>query len=549
MIATRKDRKPKNDSYRELARYIADARNDGEKVLIHWSAGSSFDDYATAICEAEAIQEQNTRSKQTKTYHLVVSFRPEDEAKLSAEAFVDIEKSFAQALGFQDHVRHCGVHKNTNNLHLHLAYNMIDGEKFCRQEPYRDFYKVSRVCREMEKKYGLSVDKGADRDQPKKEGQASAKVKSIEAQTGQESLFTYILRHRDRILSELEKAGTWKDVHDIFLKNGLHLKPSGNGLAIKDRYGKHSAGASQIDRGLSKASLEKLFGPYEAPAKEQLRDVSADEVYSAIPLHQGPERDNLYAVFQEEMTWRKTILKEINDEGRAEYEANKFKWEEQRGKFKKVPMMKKERDRLYLELKEREQAGLEKIRAETSRKRDTVRALIPYTTWNQCLQHKAAQGNEVALAVLRSKTEKVQPEIIFPRKETPINQSPEVKEWQKKKKEILDASGLTNRNRRALLSVLKMQEILSKESGLPKEPQYRIDGNGTVIFDLPDGGTIRDTGRQINFSVHSPKAADLAAKLAQARWGKSIQLENGVWKSEPFDQNRGQKNQVKGVSR
>jgi len=530
MIASRKDRKPENDNYRELARYIADAKNDGEKVLMHWSAGSSFDDYTTAICEVEAIQEQNTRSKQTKTYHLVVSFRPEDEAKLSVEAFMDIEKAFAQALGFQDHVRHCGVHKNTNNLHLHLAYNTIDGEKFRQHSPYRDFYKVSRVCREMEKKYDLSVDKGTDRDHPKKEGQASAKVKSIEAQTGQETLFTYIMRHKDRILSELEKAGTWKDVHDIFLKRGLLIKPSGNGLAIKDRYGKHSARASQIDRGLSKASLEKIFGQYEAPTKEQLMNVQAEAVYSAIPLHLGPERDNFYAVFQEEMAWRKTVLKEINEESRAAYEAHKKRRDEQRERIRRVPMMKHHRDQLLLEFKMKEQDDLDTIRVETSRKRNTVRALLPYTTWIQCLQYKAGQGNEVALAVLRSKTEKVQPEIILPRKETPINQSPEVRQWQEQKKKILNAAGLTNRNRRALLSVLKMREIFFKESGLLGEPKYRIDGNGVVIFDLPDGGTIRDTGRQINFSAHSPKAGELAAKLATARWGKGVELEDGVFK-------------------
>ena len=549
MIASRKDRKLENDNYRELARYIADAKNDGEKVLMHWSAGSSFDDYITAICEAEAIQEQNTRSQKSKSYHLVVSFRPEDEAKLSDEDFMGIEKAFALALGFENHVRHCGVHKNTNNLHLHIAYNTIGGEKFRQHAPFRDFYKVSRVCREMEKKYGLSVDRGVDRDTPKKEGQANAKVKSIEAQTGQESLFTYILRHKDRIMSDLEKAGSWKDVHDIFLRKGLLIKPSGNGLTIKDRYGKHSAKASQIDRNLSKSNLEKIFGSYEAPATEQLRSVQVDEVYSAVPLHLGPERDKLYTVFQEEMLWRRTVLKEINDEGRAEYEANKLKWNQQREKFRRVPMLKRDRDRLYLELKEREQAGLEKIRTETSRKRDTVRALLPYTTWSQCLQHKAAQGNEVALAVLRSKTEKVQPEVIFPRQEIPINQSLEVKEWQKKKKEILDAAGLTNRNRRALLTVLKMREIFSKGNGLPKEPKYRIDGNGTVIFELPDGGTIRDTGRQINFNPHSQKAGELAAKLAQARFGKNVQLENGVWKLKSFDHDRDLKAPPTGLSR
>ena len=530
MIATRKDSKPGNDNYRRLAQYIADTKNEGEKVLMHWSAGSSFDDYQAGICEVEAIQEQSTRTKQTKTYHLVVSFRPEDEDKLSAEAFIDIEKAFAQALGYENHVRHCGVHKNTDNLHLHMAYNLIDGQKFWRKSPYRDYYKLSRVCREMEKKYGLSTDNGIDPEKPKRDGQANARVKAVEAQTGQESLFSYILRHKDGILRELENAGNWEEVHYIFLKKGLVLKPSGNGLAIQDRYGKHKARASKIDRSLSKANLEKLFGQYEVPTKDQNRGIKADEVYSAVPLHMGPERDKLYAVFQEETAWRKTVLKEINDESRTKYDANKLKWEEKREHFRRVPMMKRDRDRLYLELKKREQDDLDIIRAETARKRDTVRALMPYTTWKKCLQHKAILGNEIALSILRSKKETVQPEVIMPHQETATHQIPEVKQWQQKKEEILDVVGISNRNRRALLSVLKMREVLSKENGFEPELKYRIDGNGTVIFYLPTGGTIRDTGREIHFSHHDNMAFNLAPKYAQKRWGRSIILTYGVIK-------------------
>ena len=549
MIASRKDRKPENDNYRELARYIADTKNKGEKVLLHWSAGCAFEDYMVGISEVEAVQSQNTRSKLSKTYHLVVSFRPEDEAKLSADDFIEIEKTFAAALGFEDHQRHCGVHKNTDHLHLHVAYNTIDKEKFRRQSPYYDFHKLSLACRALEKKYGLSVDRGVDPENHKKEGQASARVKAIEAQTGQESLFSYIIRHKENLLNEMEEAVRWADVHAAFLKRGLLLKPSGNGLTIHDRYGKHKAKPSQVDRSLSKAGLEKRFGPYQSPRAEQLRGVKSLETYSAVPLHLGPERDNLYAVFQEELLWRRAALENISQESRVSYEANKKKWAEKREHFKRIPMMKKDRDQLYLELKKREQDELEKIRSETSRKRDTVRALIPYTSWNKCLQHKAALGNEVALAILRSKKDVIQPEVIIPRRETPIHQSPEVKQWEKKKEEILDAAGISNRHRRALLSVVKMREVLSREDKPQPEPEYRIDGRGTVIFKLPDGGTIRDTGKELHFSAHSERAGELAAKLAQARWGNNVQLEGCVLKPRSSTYTPPQRSSNNGLSR
>jgi len=84
MIAKHVSCKAKNDDYGRLARYIADAGHDGEKCLVSWSAGCwSEDDYDTGIVEAEAVQNLNTRSAREKTYHLLISFRPEDEAKLT----------------------------------------------------------------------------------------------------------------------------------------------------------------------------------------------------------------------------------------------------------------------------------------------------------------------------------------------------------------------------------------------------------------------------------------------------------------------------------
>ena len=129
MISKKVGISPKNDNYARLAEYIADAGHEGEKSLMHWCAGClGDDDYRDGIAEAMDVQAMNTRTKQSKTYHLVISFRPEDEAKLTPEVFKAIEERFAAALGYTEHQRHCGVHKNTANLHMHIAYNMISIE-------------------------------------------------------------------------------------------------------------------------------------------------------------------------------------------------------------------------------------------------------------------------------------------------------------------------------------------------------------------------------------------------------------------------------------
>ena len=95
---------------------------------MHWCTGMlGGDDYQEGIAESVDVQKLNTRAA-AKTYHLVISFRPEDEAKLTPDTFKAIEERFAAALGYSDHQRHCGVHKNTGNLHMHVAYNMFSIE-------------------------------------------------------------------------------------------------------------------------------------------------------------------------------------------------------------------------------------------------------------------------------------------------------------------------------------------------------------------------------------------------------------------------------------
>lgn len=59
------------------------------------------------------------------------------------------------------------------------------------------------------------------------------------------------------------------------------------------------------------------------------------------------------------------------------------------------------------------------------------------------------------------------------------------------------------------------------------EIKRRIDGKGTVIFTLDSGGTIRDTGKEIFFSGHNPKAEQIAMRYAAKKWGKHISLGKG----------------------
>ena len=539
MIARRIDRDVVNDNYRALALYVADAYisgHKGEKTFHSWYTGGEAENYLEGLIEVEATQAMNTKVEEEKTYHLMVSFRPEDENKLTKEALEDIERMYAEALGFADHQRHCGVHVNTNNWHLHIAYNRIHPQSFKSSTPYYDFPKLSRTSRAIEQKYGLAVDNGMEPDAPRQDGQANAKVKTLEAQSGRESLFSYIMRYRPALMELLSEATSWPDIHHAFLQHGLLLKASGNGLTIRDRYGKHQAKASSIDRSLSKGQLMGRFGEFREADSELLRTVESIDTYSAAPLQEAPERGQLYSLFQTDLARRKEALAQINTDGSKLYAECRDRWDKKRRAVEQIPMLKRDRQRIRMELKKREQAELEKLRSDTSARRTTVRTEMPYTTWTKYLQHKAVLGDETALAVLRSKKEIVHPENANATTDSQAEPPPPMKPLQNKRLEIAEAHGLADRHRQALLAVVKMREVLEREAG-PDQPgrefKYSIDTKGTVIFHLAGGRAIRDTGREIHYSSHNDHTRDLAMKYASARWGRALINQDGIIQRSP----------------
>ena len=58
----------------------------------------------------------------------------------------------------------------------------------------------------------------------------------------------------------------------------------------------------------------------------------------------------------------------------------------------------------------------------------------------------------------------------------------------------------------------------------PVELKYSIDSKGTVIFTLPSGGTVRDTGSAIHFSAWDNKAKIMAGLLAHRRLAQTNEL-------------------------
>jgi len=527
---------PQHDNYGRLANYIADAGHEGEKCLLSWCEGCmTEDDYALAIMEAEATQALNTRSGKEKTYHLLISFRPEDEAKLTPEAFKAIEERFAAALGFSEHQRHCGIHKNTNNIHMHVAYNMIHPERLTRTEPYRDYHKRDKLCREIERGYGLTVDNGREQ---RRENALTHKAATIEAQTGQESFESYSKRCKGKILEALQHSENWQDFHEALKAHGLGIKPHGNGLVIKDLHGEHATKASTVDRSLSAKRLQERFGEFRP--YRSLRQIQEVSRYQAVPLQRSPERGKLYARFNANIETRKNRLAEIKEREDKQIAAIRQEWAEKRREYENMPLLKRHRLNLVSLAKKHEAEAVAKKRLAMLPEREALRREIPYTSWQDFLKLEAGNGNETALTVLRSRKEMAEPE-------QPKEQKTPVKSWMErgseyaaitairaeyaeKERKLQERDDISYKGKRQLQAFLHMEQITAKaraEGTELGEIKRRIDNNGIVIFTLESGGTIRDTGKEVFFSSHDPKAERAALLYAGKKWGKRLAVEKG----------------------
>ena len=278
MIARRID--PDNDEngnrhqhdYRKLGDYCRDANHKGEKCLLNWfEQCTGAVDYEMAQVLIEATQAMNTRAQSNKTYHLMVSFRPEDEVWLlngteaeQLQIFQKIEQKFAKALGLDEHQRLCGVHKNTNNLHVHIAYNLIHPEELTIRTPFRDFYSLSTVCRSLEAEFGFVVDNGIEVSNSQ-EAKISQRAADMEAHSGEQSFQSFVLEQREHILAQVEAARTWQEVHQVLAEQGIAVQQKTNGLVLISLQGKGSIKASAIDTTMSRMRMETSLGAFAEP--------------------------------------------------------------------------------------------------------------------------------------------------------------------------------------------------------------------------------------------------------------------------------------------
>ena len=150
------------------------------------------------------------------------------------------------------------------------------------------------------------------------------------------------------------------------------------------------------------------------------------------------------------------------------------------------------------------------------------------TSWVGFLRKKAAQGDEAALAVLRSDKIPMEPE---KEERFDFEGAQAVRDKWRQTRADLSAPHKYGIKRRGLLAVAKAHELAELEKLDPNAPALfagftsDIDARGTVMIKLASGGMIRDSGQEIRFSAHDRTAKAAAMLFAQSRWGQDVCLE------------------------
>jgi len=301
-------------SFAGLVNYITDNQSKDHRLGEVSITNCMADELDIAIEEVRATQALNTRAKSDKTFHLLVSFRPDE--KPSAEVLKAIEEKLCEGLGFGEHQRISAVHTDTDNLHIHIAINKIHPERLTIHEPYYPYKTIAKLCAHLEQEYGLQV----DNHEPKRTV-AEGRAMDMEAHSGIESLLGWIKRE---CLTEIKTANSWEQLHQVMQDNGLELRVRANGFVFESQKTGTQVKASSVSRDLSKSKLEARLGIFEAAKEKTIEPLNTSNSAASVssikpeqpkkhyekkPIRFGVDTTALYARYQNDQKRRGHIQK------------------------------------------------------------------------------------------------------------------------------------------------------------------------------------------------------------------------------------------------
>lgn len=197
----------------------------------------------TAAQEMNSVALQNHRCKEP-VLHYVLSWpaheKPDDDQVFGSVKFT------LEALGMADHQYVAAIHRDTDNLHVHVAANRIHPQTYKAATLSLSKDTLHQACRILELKNNWTPTDGAyvindkqDIVRKPKQGKGRSnsrsldRINKVETKSGTESLFRYITGEKDQpgsqqtylhVAAGLREAKCWNDVHQAFAEVGLRFE-------------------------------------------------------------------------------------------------------------------------------------------------------------------------------------------------------------------------------------------------------------------------------------------------------------------------------------
>ena len=357
------------------------------------------EDADVAINVVEAFQRANTRAKGDRTYHLIISFHPDDRS-LSERELDEVVRRAVDAVGFGEHQYIAVRHSDQEHEHVHVAVNQIHPKTRKIHHPWRDVEAFKALASELEVELGLQkVDRSVRRID-------SDRSRDYESARGVRS-FSRWARSRIGEKIDLDGVANWNDLHARLAVHGVRVVKRGNGLALVDATREDLAcRASALGRHWSKQRLCERFGDFvEGPSAEHVTTMSR-EAYRPEPLGALRE-DGLWHEYQDALRTARTRRDERREALFSKVEAARAA---HRRHFKlrhhaiaAMPIPGREKHKLYKMLSFEKKAAERRLRA-TIKAWRTLRVATHPGSWKEFLAARAGHGDQRAIRRLARKS-------------------------------------------------------------------------------------------------------------------------------------------------
>ena len=397
MIITPKEPRDRNatSSLSKLVPYML--RGKGEERCTWYLAGNleglhRREDAELAVEVMELLQDGNMRAKGSKTYHLVISFHPEDR-RLSPDELREVVDRAVRAAGLEGHQYIAVRHSEQEHEHLHVAVNKIHPETLRIHHPYQAIHAYQALANVLEEELGL---RRVDRTPGPS---LNHKARDFEAHHGLESFARWARRSIAGSV-KLDRIDSWDALHGELARFGVCLVRRGNGLAIVDATRPNLASkASALGRDWSKRRLCERYGDFvPGPGAVEVTRRQRHR-YLSRPLERDRD-DGLWREYQDALgasrIRREELREALSSKIGAARAAHRRHFSMRHHSIAAMPVPGTDKRRLYKLLSFERKAAKRKLEAKIAGWRAAHAEPGP-GSWKEFLAARAMRGDQRAL--------------------------------------------------------------------------------------------------------------------------------------------------------